>query len=272
MNAVIFAETLRRGWRTALYWSIGLAAYAAYVLLIFGGDADARAQMADLLATKMPGFLGAMFGIPDDAAFLMTNEGFYSFTYFTYVSLMVAVWAVLAGLSITANDEDSGVMNMLLALPVPRWRVVAERIGAQLVLLVLILFGGFAGTVAVMQALPAMQIDLGRVAAGNVGLWLLIGAIVCVTALLSVLFRRRSTAGAVAGVFVAASFLLNTLAGSTQSDVGLAMQQASLFYHFDSADILQNGLSFGAVGVLAAVSVGVVWLTAQRFGRRDIGG
>lgn len=272
MNGVIFNETLRRGWRSALYWAIGLAFYAVYVLMVFGSDDATRAQMADLMATKLPGFMGAMFGIPDDVNFLMSNEGFLSFGYFTYISLMLSVWAVLAGLNITANDEESGVMNMLLSQPVPRWRVVAERLAAQLVLLAVIVSGGVVGIMIATQLNPTVTIGLGTAIAGSIGLWQVVAVVLAVTTVLAALFKRRGMAGAVAGGFVAASFLLNTLGAASGSSIGNALRNVSVFYHFDSADVLQNGLALGSVSVLVMAFLALSYGAVKLFERRDIGG
>lgn len=272
MNGVVFAETLRRGWRTALYWGIGLAVYALYILLVFGGDESARAQMADIMATKMPGFLGQMFGVPDDIGFLMSTAGFLSFAYFTYVALMLSVWAVLAGLGVTANDEESGVMNMLLALPIPRWRVVVERIAGNIVLLIGIAACSLIGLLISIQAINITDIQIGALLAGLFGMVLVVSVVLAVTELLSVVVKRRGTAAALAGAFVAVSFLLNTLGNASQSSIGDALRNVSVFYHFDSAEVLQNGLALGSVTALVVALLIVTWGAMQLFQKRDIGG
>jgi ABC-2 type transport system permease protein len=272
MNGVVFAETLRRGWRTALYWGIGLAFYALYILLVFGGDESARAQMADIMATKMPGFLGQMFGIPDDVGFLMSTAGFLSFAYFTYASLMLSVWAVLAGLGVTSNDEESGVMNMLLALPIPRWRVVVERIAGNIVLLIGIAACSFVGLLISIQAINVTDVEVGGLVSGLFGMVLVVSVVVAVTELLSVIVKRRGKAAALAGGFVAVSFLLNTLGNAAQSSLGDGLRNISVFYHFDSAEILQHGLALGSVTTLVVALAVVTWSAVQLFQKRDIGG
>ncbi len=272
MNGVVFMETVRRGWRTALYWGIGIALYAMYIILVFGGDDSTRAQMADLVANKMPGFLGQIMGLPDDVAFLATMQGFLGFGYFTYVSLMMSVWAVLAGLSVTANDEDTGVINMLMALPIPRWRLVVERIAGNVVLLIGIIGCGLAGLWFALQLSPDPTVMFGALTATMAGEVLLLSVVMAVTALLAVLVKRRSLAAGLAGVFVMVSFLLNTLGGAVQSSVGDALRNFSVFYHFEPNNILQNGLALGSVTVLMAALVAVTWGAVYLFQKRDLGG
>jgi len=272
MNGIVFNETLRRGWRTALYWGIGLAVYALYIIMVFGADDASRAQMADIMATKMPGFLGQIFGIPEDASFLLSTAGFLSFAYFTYSALMLAVWAVLTGLSVTANDEESGVLNMLMALPLARWRLVVERIAANIVLLIGIAIGSLLGILVALIMIPAPDVALGGLIAALFGMMLLVSVIMAVTVLLSVLVKRRGTAAALAGAFVAVSFLLNTLGGAAQSSVGDVLRNFSVFYHFDSAGIIQNGLALGSVTVLMTALVAITWGAVYLFQRRDLGG
>ena len=79
-------------------------------------------------------------------------------------------------------------------------------------------------------------------------------------------------AGAVAGGFVAASFLLNTLGAASGSSIGDALRNVSVFYHFDSADVLQNGLALGSVSVLVVAFLALSYGAVKLFERRDIGG
>ena len=127
MSGTIFMETLRHNWRIALYWGLGIGGYAVLIILLIP-SVDVLKQYADLVA-NMPAGMLKMFGAAD-ASSLGTPEGFLGFGFFTYTVLMLAVYAVVAGLGVTANEEDQGILDVVLSLPVPRWRIIVERLAA----------------------------------------------------------------------------------------------------------------------------------------------
>ncbi|NOG48178.1 MAG: hypothetical protein HND48_01075 [Chloroflexi bacterium] len=56
----------------------------------------------------MPKVLLQAFGLTD-VRVLATPEGFVGLAYFTYAAIVMAIYAVSAGMSITANDEENGI-------------------------------------------------------------------------------------------------------------------------------------------------------------------
>jgi ABC-2 type transport system permease protein len=91
--------------------------------------------------------------------------------------LLALIWfsivqGVLAILSITsvsrwAADDASGVLEMQLAEPMPRWRVLVERIAELVVLLVVI---AFVSTAVILALAPAqgLTIDVGKMLVATV--------------------------------------------------------------------------------------------------------
>ena len=118
MNGVILVETLRRSWKSLLGWSFSMG-LIGYYLMIVVPNMDVLQQYSKLISS-MPSALFSLMGV-DDTAVVATPEGFISFGFFSYATLMLAVWAVMAGMSISANEEDEGILDVVLALPVPRW-------------------------------------------------------------------------------------------------------------------------------------------------------
>src|SRR5204862_37745 len=88
---------------------------------------------------------------------------FLGFGFFGYVLLVLAAYGVIAGLNITANEEDRGILDITLSLPIPRWRLVLERLLAYTLILALILALTFASMWAVKQT-SSVDIDMGLLA------------------------------------------------------------------------------------------------------------
>jgi putative exporter of polyketide antibiotics len=131
----------------SVLWTVGFAAGAAAVV-----------DIINLTATffeKTPSLAPYLRDLPGDV----------------HTVLLALIWfsiaqGVLAILSITsvsrwAGDDASGVLEMQLAEPMPRWGVLLERAAELLVLLVVI---AFVATAVILALAPAqgLTIDVGR--------------------------------------------------------------------------------------------------------------
>ena len=270
MSGVVFQHTLRRGLRPALIWGVVTAFFANYVLFITPNMEGLQGFVAVFEA--MPKVLLQAFGLTD-VRVLATPEGFVGLAYFTYAAIVMAIYAVSAGMSITANDEENGIMNMVLALPVSRWSLVIEKALAQTLLAMLVCGIGFAGFAMGTRFNPVVSgLDLGRSAEVFAALWTLILAVMGITIICGVIIRRRGAAvAAVTGYLVVSyiAFTLGSLAGDT---VGPILERLSVFSYFDGGEILRHGLDVIAPLMMAVVGAVLIGCAARLYERRDISG
>src|SRR5262249_14761865 len=122
-------------------------------------DADMLKSFAKIMQAMPPSML-QMFG--EDAASVATPEGFLNAIFFSYALLILAGYAVIAGLNVTANEEDSKVLDVHLSLPIPRWRLVLERFLAYTVITVGVVALTYAGLWFALKLAPAMTVDQGK--------------------------------------------------------------------------------------------------------------
>jgi ABC-2 type transport system permease protein len=268
MTGKVFWETLRGGWRQALYGAVALGFFGAYSVLLLPDTAGLQGFVK--LMEAMPSEMMQAIGV-DDPAMMATPEGFIGFAFFTYGAILLSVFGIFAGLSLTANDEESGAMNMLLALPLPRWRVVVERAAAQVIFAFVIALGGWMSLV-LMRSLNtyAESLDPLTLLKACMAFVPVILTIMAATAVLGVLIRRRNIAGAVAGAFVAASYLMNTLGGMAGPGIGELMQKLSIYTYFDGPELARNGLDLGAFVVFSLIAAVLAAVAVGLFDRRDI--
>jgi ABC-2 type transport system permease protein len=267
MRGATFNETLRRNWRGALYWAAGMFGYALYVTVIIQ-DVDMLRQYAELAQSFKPGIL-KLLGVGDDLTALATPEGFLGFAFFAWIVLFLAVYAVLAGLNITANDEDEGIIDVVLALPLPRWQIIIEKYAAYALLLAAIITVTFLGLV-VGSGFSAMTLDLGRLFVTTLNALPSLLLVMGFTVWVSVTVRRRSTAAAAAAAFVAVSYLVNSLGSMASGTLADVLRGLSFFYYYDANGVLQNGLAWGSIALLAAVTLVLLSGTLWFFQRRDV--
>jgi ABC-2 type transport system permease protein len=268
MVGSVFLETLRRNWRASLYWGVGIASYAVVALLILPNQ-EALQQYVGLMRTLPSGIMAA-FGL-EDVALIGTPEGFLGYSYFLYIVLVVAVYAILAGLNITANEEDSGVMDMVVSLPVNRWQIVIEKFTAYALLILLIILVGFIG-LALGRSLNvnAEPVTINTLLTSSLNMFPSSLLVLAFTALVSVIVRRRSMAAGLAGSFVVVSYLLNALGAMVNNSVGDALSNISFFKHYDAMTVLLSGITWSTVIVMIVIALLMAAASVVLFQRRDI--
>lgn len=117
--------------RSALWWktfrdaraSIGGVAFALFAIaaLVAGLYPMYRDQLTDEL---FPEELRRFFG---DVASIATPEGYYVSQHFAYAPMLAAVVGLIAGSAAVAGEEAAGTLDLLLAQPVRRSRLLLEK-------------------------------------------------------------------------------------------------------------------------------------------------
>ncbi len=267
MNGVIFISTLRQTRLQMLYWGLGLglmALFTAAMVPLFDSM-----KMVELLQ-GLPPILLAAAGYDTDLQVLATPEGIIAIGLFGELALIFAACPVVLGMRISANDEDSGVMDVILSLPLPRWQIIIERFLACSLILVgvsALVYGGLWLGVA----LARVQLDMARMASVVFNVVPVLIFVLAFTALMAALIRRRQRALAVTIVFVVASFMLDIVAGIVGEGLSQTLHAISFFSYYDPASILQQGLDPGKTLFISAFAILLALGSVWAFRRRDVG-
>lgn len=268
MSGIVFMNTLRRNWRSGLYWGIGIALLGVYAIVVIP-NVDMLNQYAQL-AESMPPLLLQAFGISDVSS-MATPSGFLGFAFFGYALLILAAYVVIAGLNVTANEEDRGIMDITLSLPIPRWRVVLERFLAYTLIVVVILVLTFLGMWGATLSTTTLSFDIGRMAEGILNMVPSTLLMLAFTVFAGTLMRTRGGAAAVATAFVIVSYFVNFLGSAASGSAAAALQAISFFTYYGGNNIMSTGLNWGNIILLVAVTVVLTAGSLWFFERRDIG-
>lgn len=202
---------------------------------------------------------------------LDTMGGYLTWRDFSSISVVYAIWAVLAATGAARGDEERRLTELWLANGVSRarWmlgRVTGFIVASSLSIIVMMLITAAAAAGA------GDPLPLGAVAFEAV---VYAGLTICafgIGLLVAQLFiARRAAALAASGVLIAL-FLLNSAIRSGV-DVG-AVGWLSPFYYFDRSTPLLAGGTIdlpATLALFAAGAIGIV-LATLAFARRDIGG
>jgi len=267
MIGSIFTDTLRQDWKQAIFWGIGVGLLGFYVTFI-ASDLDVVQQYVELLDTLPPAMLSA-FGITDTSLFT-SAEGFISSAYVTYAMIILSVYAVMTGLSVTSDEEENDILDTLLALPISRTQVIIEKfIAYALITIALIVICTVMPLLAV--GVFRVELDARKIILGVLSIYPGILLLIAITSLFSVLARRRITAIGLTVVFILGSYVVNFIGNSVSDSTWKALQQFSYFYHTDGHTVVNGTYTPLTSLLILAVALLCVALSIRQFKHRDIG-
>ncbi len=267
MSGTIVGATLRASWKQILYWGLGLGALGLYIDFI-ASSPDIISGYAELLGSMPPAMLQA-FGA-SDIALLTTSEGWIVSIFVSEAAIFLSVFAVLAGLSITANDEHSGLMDVILSLPISRAAYMLERwLGYALIGFAIVLLCALITVAGMMGLNVDAQTDVIFMSVMNLYPGTLL--VMTVTCLLSTALRRRAAAIALSAAFVVLSYIFNIIGASASGAIADLMERLSYFSYVHGEDFVLGVYDpANTLVVLAAALIGFA-LSLKLFTSRDIG-
>ena len=206
----VFLKTLRDMRGDILAWGTGLAILAmVLVYLFFSILEDDTLKGYDALIQGISPVIQAFIG-GDHIPSIMTFAGFMQLEFFNYLPLLLAIFMIVEGSAAIVLEEERKTIDLLLAQPLRRWRVVVEKFAAMVVaayaIAGIIGLGLVAATRFVYVEPPWYRLMIS--AANAVPPALVVGAL---SLLGSCFFRRRRNAAIVGTAFLATSFFLNVL-------------------------------------------------------------
>lgn len=260
----VFGKVVHDQWGIVVGWALFAAIWPAMYVALYP-SIGAFGELQQVLE-QFPPALREFFA--SASLDLSSPEGFLNMELFTFVApLLVLAYTVIVASGATAGEEERGTMDLLLANPISRWRIVAEKSVAFVLGTIVIGLGMWAGAGA-GAAVVNVDLDLwlvGQAIASSLLLGFAIGGLALA---LGAITGRRWLAAGVSLMVVIAGFFLNGLGALV--DWLAPWRPISPFYHYIANDPLSNGLDPGHALVLVgwAVAGGVIAVVA--FERRDL--
>lgn len=258
----VFLHTLRRFRGQIIGWGIGLSLYAAFLVSFYDTLAEQSEQFEQLLRSYPPELI-AFFG---EASSLLTPEGYLTLEFFSYMPLIIGIFAVLAGSGLLASDEENGTLDLVMAHPISRTVLFVGRLLAFLAATIGILTIIWLGFIIAMNwsTLDVAPRDMAFPFLSLLAVLVLFGSLALV---LSMVLPSRRSAAMISGVLMVASFFITSLARIDENLERLA--RFSPLNYYQSGEAI-NGLNstwfFGLLAASLIFSLVAWWL----FQRRDI--
>lgn len=258
----MFERTFHEHRRSILVWSAGLFALAAVMAGLYPTIRD-NPQLATLHETY-PKALRSLFGITD----LTTGVGFLRAEVFSLVApLLLVVLAVLWGGDLIAGEEDRGTIDILMANPISRGRVLLEK-WAALAAGVTVTGAALAAGLAIAIPAVGLRVSVAGVAAAVVSVVLMALLYGSIALTVGAATGRRGFARGSAAALAVAAYLVSSLADL----VGWlkTIRPVSPWYHALGVDPLTTGFSALHLLVPLGLTILVVLAGAFAFNRRDL--
>ena len=247
--------------RSTIGYSAGMALYTLVVVAIYPAFKDA--SDLDELLTDQPG-LSALFGINGS---LTTPDGWLSGNiYANFLPLILLFVTIGHGAATLAGEEGRGRLDLVLALPLERRRIVLEKATAMTLVATVVAVTTFVASL-VGRAFD-VDVDVLFLATTTLGVLMMALTFGFFALALGGGTGERGHAIGIASTVAAASYLLSSLAPLV--DWLKPWRALSLFYWSVGNGQLVEGLGWDGFFVLLATTVVSLLGAVMAFDRHDV--
>ena len=260
----IIANQLSRLRGQILGWGISLGLLAGLMTLFYDTIAEQKENYMKLM-TGYPKEMLAFFST-GSVMEMFTPSGYLNLEFFSYMTIVIGIFVVLAGGGLLAGDEENGTLDLILAHPVSRSVLFAGRLAAFLLATIAILALTWIGF-AVAVPSTVMDLTLGELALPLVSLFGILAIFGSLALLLSMLLPSQRLAAMTSGIVMVASYFINAM--SKINDDLEPIAKLLPFRYYQGGLAIDN-MNWGQWGIMLGVSAIFVILAWWRFEHRDI--
>lgn len=258
MMRSLFLKTLYQKRFMMIGWFIAMTAVTFLTVAVYDSFSDGSISKS---LESMPPALQKLAG---DALSFQTIGGYISQQVFALRSpLMLIIVAIAVVVGLTAGNEERGLTETQMSLPVGRTKLMLHTLAAATVVVGVaglgVLAGIQAGLLVIGQAYPLLE-----VLPHLIGCLLLAMCYGLIGFLVAAAGGSRPLALGVSGGLAFLGFLINSMAPSVQ--VMAELDTFTLFHYY----VFSGGYDWASLGLLAGLAVAMTAVGLVLFSRRDI--
>jgi ABC-2 type transport system permease protein len=263
MSFSIIRWTLRQRRWSIFWWSIGIIALVLTTLAFYPTIHNQAAQLNKSFGGLSDSTL-ALFGGTD---FFSPVGYLNSQLIYLMLPLLLAILGIGLGSSLIGREESEGTIELLLARPVSRTRLlIAKALAGGLNLLIVAAIG--SAVTVLMAQLVNLGIPLGNIAAACFACFMLVLTFSSLAFLLAATGKGRAAAMGISVVYALGGYIIGSLATTVH---WLKTPSMVFPYHYyRSADILHGTFDWSSILFFAVFTLACVWLAWLSFRRRDL--
>lgn len=260
----VFSKTLYdRRW-FVVGWAIAFVALAALMTSFFPAM---KVSGLDELVKNMP---PAFKGLIGDLGLLESFDTYIASQLFDIrLPLIGGIMAIILGLGLSSSEEETGELRTVVALPISRTMIVIQKWLAIAVITLVMIGAIVVGIYAVLPFIDDTSLAFGDLVALLASSWVLMVAFGTIPFAAGVVSGKRAAAMAIGVVVVIGSFILSTFGAAV--DWLEQYERFSLLNYFPATDVVQTGVNWADMCILATISIIALIVAVIVFRRRDIG-
>lgn len=254
-------HTLRRMRGAIIGWGIGLFAYGLLMVSFYSS-----LEMMEGFIENLENYPPEMLAFFPNIMEIMTPQGYMDTYYFSYMTIILGIFAISACANLLVSDEEKGILDLLMAYPVSRSGFFWGRFAGFAIATASILLISWLGWLipAGSSGLELSALEMLRPFLPLFVVLVLFGAMAL---LFSMLLPAARLATGLAGGLLIVNFLLIGLA-NINPDLMLFYEFTPLYFYQGGAAI--GGLDWGNLLGLAGISTLMALVAWWRFQRREI--
>jgi len=263
--ASIFVKAVRDRRRMLLWWALGMLG-TAFMLASFYPTIRATGDDLNTYIENLPEAIRAL--VLAGGGDFTSGPGYLNSELFSFMlPVLVLIFSVGVGAGVLAGEEREGRLELVVASPVSRRRVVLQKLAAVLagmVALGVVLWAALAAGVEIWE-IPVEHANVAAAVLMGVLLGWVFGALALAVGAAT---GRRGMAIGVPAAFGVATFFVNGLA--PLSSVLEAWRPLTPFYYYNALEPIRNGLDPAHTLVLVALTAILGIAAVLSFERRDL--
>jgi ABC-2 type transport system permease protein len=259
----VLTGVLKEQRRSLIVWGAALFVVAAFYISFYPsiGSTPAMQEMID----NMPAGVAEALGYDQIAS----AAGYIGATVYGLLGpILLLVFGISAGARLIAGEEEAGSLELELAHPVDRKRLVVQRWLAVAIDLVLLVIPVAVASILLILALD-LDVELVNLVAMTAGLLLFALAFASVAFAIGAATGRRAAALGGTAALAVMAYLAHAI--GPQLGGGEWMDKVSPFGWYLANDPLINGWDLEGLALLAAVALIAVPIALVAFSNRDFG-
>jgi ABC-type transport system involved in multi-copper enzyme maturation permease subunit len=240
-------------------WGVGLLLYSLMMAFFYSSleTMEGYTEMLENFPPEMLAFFPSIYEI-------MTPQGYMDTYFFSYMTLIVGIFAVSVGANLLVGDEEKGILDLLASYPVSRSGFFWGRLCGLLVATAVILLISWLGWVIPAQS-SGLNLSAFELLRPFAPLFIVLALFAGLALLFSMLMPSVRSAAGLAGALLVVNFLFLGLANINQDLQPIYELTPLYFYQGGSAVAGLDWANFlGLTAVTLVLDLLAWWLYVRR--------
>ena len=260
----LFLQELRFRRNAIIIWGLSLCFFPIVYISVYPAFAEQMASFNEIMDLAIYQAMGISMG---------SFEDFIASTVTNLVPVIVGIYAVINGTGTLAGEEDEGLLELIVTLPIQRWKILTVKaltLGISLFVILAIVAAAAALTlVAIEGQIEATAVTPLEMFYSVIAAWPLVMALGMISMFLGAFSPSRRIAVGISTAVVLISYLGSNLTGMVEALE--TIEWLFVFHFFDaSAQAFESGQQSSDVLTLLGITLMMYVLALFFFQKRDI--